>query len=376
MVRGVVHEVLSEDLNRNGIPDALERARHPNQFLTPAQIAARTASAQSAAKVVVWIMALSMVGAFAGVYFLVRNTASSARTEPVYTAPAGLTVTPPAIPTSVDDMFAGELHSMAFDGSGHVFFALGTTLVRAKTATLEIEWTQPIVKSGFHVDYTVLVLSERIAVGTDGAVSFYSIVDGKPTGSYVLANRGFNHFCSVDNTLVVSAQATATVRIDALTAQKSAAKVNCVAEHDMGCEKGEACTWRPRQFKDHKCYVNLRVGDRDYVPCDTDNGTGDKELVALDSKGRVTWASKLEGGSRPDYMTKIDNAIIVHNSKLLEGFNATDGTKLWRKTVAGAVATSPDRSRLLVGDGTTMIALRPADGSEIGRLGPLPAAHP
>ncbi|HPH66882.1 MAG TPA: hypothetical protein PLF40_14095, partial [Kofleriaceae bacterium] len=206
MVRGVVHEVLREDLNRNGIPDALERGRHlpvhPNQFLTPAQIAARTAAAQRAAKVIVGVMALTMIGGAAGVFLLVRNTASSARTEPVYTAPAGLAVTPPAIPTTVDDLFAGKLHSMAFDGSGHVFFALSTRLVRAKTATLEIEWTQPIVKSGFHINYTVLVLSERIAVGSDDAASFYSIVDGKPTGSYVLANRGFYHFCSVDNTLV------------------------------------------------------------------------------------------------------------------------------------------------------------------------------
>ncbi len=379
MVRGVVHDVLREDRNGNGIPDALERGRHlpvhPSQFLTPAQIAARTAAAQRTAKVIVGIIALTMIAGAAGVFFMVRNTVSSARIEPVYSAPPQPVAVTPA-PAVADDIFAGELHSLAFDGSGHVFFALGTTLVRAKTATLEIEWTQPIVKLGFHIDYTVLVLSERIAVGTDNAVSFYSIVDGKPSGSYVLANRGFNHFCSVDNTLVVTAQGTATLRIDALTAQKSATKVNCVAERDMRCEKGEACTWRPRQFKDHKCYLNLRVGDRDYVPCDTDNGTGDKELVALDPKGRVIWTSKLEGGSRPDYMTKIDNAVIVHHSTNVEAFNATDGAQLWHKTVKGAVATSPDRSRLLVGDGTTMVALRPADGSEIGRLGPLPAANP
>ncbi|HPH70249.1 MAG TPA: PQQ-binding-like beta-propeller repeat protein, partial [Kofleriaceae bacterium] len=102
----------------------------------------------------------------------------------------------------------------------------------------------------------------------------------------------------------------------------------------------------------------------------------DKELVALDTKGGVTWTSKLDGGSRPDYMTKIDNTIIVHHNAMVEAFNATDGAKLWQKKVAGAIAMSPDRSRLLVGDGTTMLALRPSDGSEIGRLEPLPAVQP
>ncbi|MBP9089240.1 MAG: PQQ-binding-like beta-propeller repeat protein [Kofleriaceae bacterium] len=370
MMRGVVHDVLNEDLNRNGMPDVLERRVTPRTNRN----GAATGPGRSALIIVLALAIGTTVAGAAIAFLVVRNapgdstsTSESTTTEPSPTR--GISPLPAIAPLPARE--TAELHSLAFDGSGHVFAALGNMLLRADTATLKIDWNQPIKTPGFYNNHHVLVLAERIAIANDGALAFYSIVDGTLTGSYKITKTGFPRFCGVDNTVVVSNLGGTTLRVDALTARKSDTKVSCKSPPDVLCQKGEVCSWRRRVFADHTCVLNLRSGDRDFAPCDTDNGTGDKELVALNLKGKVLWTSKLSGGSRPAYMTVLGDTVLVHNASLLEAFDRATGARRWQKTIAGdGFAVTPDLSKILVGNGQTLVALAPADGHEIATLGP------
>ena len=370
MMRGVVHEVLTEDLNRNGIPDALERRsappRNPN--------VATAAPGRGAMIVVLAVTFGTMIAGAAIAFLMVRSPSDAALSVPPRTAERVMSPPPPIDPIPPTDN--AEVRGLAFDGSGHVFAAVGNMLLRADATTLKIDWNQPIKTPGFYNNHHVLVLAERIAVANDGALAFHSIVDGTLTGSYQITRSGFPRFCGFENTVVVSNLGNTTLRVDALTARKSESKATCKSPPDVLCQKGEACSWRRRTFADHTCYLNLRSGEQDFAPCDTDNGTGDKELVALNLKGKVLWTRKLNGGSRPAYMTVIGEIVLVHNRNLLEAFDRTTGAPRWQKTTAGeGIALTPDQSKLLVGNGRTLVALNPADGHEIGTLGPwLPAA--
>ena len=375
MMRGVVQDVLNEDLNHNGIPDALERRVAP-----PMNRNVAGTVPNNAGRIVAISLLLSLVGIGAMVAVLITRKPgpTSQSSAPTYKQLMEQVKTPP---TPINPLAAGdsaELRSLAFDGSGHVFAAVGNMLLRADTATLKIDWNQPIKTQGFHSNHNVLVLAERIAVANDGALAFYSIVDGTLTGSYQITRAGFPRFCGVDNTVVVGNLGNTTLRVDALTARKSDSKATCKTPPNVLCQKGEQCSWRRRTLKDHTCDLNLRSGEQDFAPCDTDNGTGDKELVALNLKGKIVWSSKLKAGSRPTYMTVIGDIVLVHNRNLLEAFDRTTGAPRWQKVTAGeALAVTPDGSKILAGNGQTLVSLDPANGNEIAKLGPwLPAAKP
>ncbi len=371
MMRGVVHDVLNEDLNRNGIPDALERRVAPPMNRSAAAPAAAFKSGHIVAiALLIGITALGGIVSFLITRGPVAESPSSAPTAERVMSPP-----PPINPIPLPE--SAELHSLAFDGSGHVFAALGNTLLRADTVTLKLDWNQPIQATAYGSQHVIMLLPERIAVASAGMLTFYSIVDGALTGSYKIANAGFPYFCSVDNIVVVTELGSKTVRVDALTARKSETKVSCKASRDLDCQKkAEVCSWRRRTFADHTCYLNLRSGDQDFVPCDTDNGTGDKALVAFNRKSKILWSSKLHGGSRPTYMTVVGDIVLVHNRNLLEAFDRTTGAPRWQKVTAGdALAVTPDGSRILAGNGQTLVAVDPTDGHEIAKLGPwLPAA--
>ena len=366
MIRGVVHDVLNEDLNRNGIPDTLERRDTPPlNRLAAAPVAG---AFRSASLLILLLAAGTLIAGGAGAYFL---TVTPQATAPrLVSRPATVTSPLPLI-SRMQLPETSALRGIAFDGSGHVFAALGNKLLRADAATLTIDWNQTIKTPGFYDNHNVLVLADRIAVANDGGLAFYTIDDGTLTGSYQISRSGFPHFCSFDNTVVVRNLGNTTVRVDALNARNSDKKISCKSPTEMLCQKSEVCSWRPRDFKDHTCVLNLRSGDREFVPCDTDNGTGDKELVAFNLKGKMLWTSKLNGGSRPAYMTVVGETLIVHNRNLLEAFDRTTGAPRWQKTTAGeACALTPDGSRILVGNGQTLVAVDPANGQETAKLGP------
>ena len=372
MMRGVVHDVLNEDLNRNGIPDALERRVAP-----PMPNLVTTAPRRTLGYLILGVSLAITLSAGAVAFLVMRAPDELASLSAPTSAPTSAgSITPPRVIAPLQASDNTVLHSLGFDGSGHVFAALGNMVLRADATTLKIDWNQPIKTAGFGNEHHVLVLAERIAVANDGELAFYSIVDGTPTGSYKIAMGGFPRFCGVDNTVIVTGLGSPTLRVDALTARKIAGKATCKSPPDPLCHGNELCSRKPRAFNDRTCMLNLRSGEQDFAPCNTDNGTGDNELVAFNRKGTVLWTSKLKGGSRPSYMTAVGETVLVRNRGLLEAFDRTTGVARWQKTIAGeGIAMTADRSRILVGNGQTLVALDPTDGSEIAKLGPwLPAA--
>jgi outer membrane protein assembly factor BamB len=268
----------------------------------------------------------------------------------------------------------GELHSIAFDGSGHLFATLGSKVLRADSATLKVEWAQTVTTQ-VSIKPLLLLLPDRVAVASDGVLTFYSVIDGTLTGSYKISNAGFPNFCSVDNIVVVTMLGSKPLRVDALTARKSDSNVTCKLPPDILCQKGEVCSSQRRRFTDHSCVVNLRSGNQDFAPCDTDNGTGDSELVAFDLKRKILWSTKLNGDSHPTFMTVIGETVLVQNHTMVEAFDRAAGKPRWQKPSAGSIGLTPDLSKVLIGDGQTLVALDPVDGHEIGKLGPWPVAQ-
>jgi hypothetical protein len=366
-MRQVVREVVNEDLNHNGIPDALERSVHPQQHLANAlsPAPARTTG------IILGCMASVVLAAGLGAFLIARSPA------PRYVPPTRLVDIPvpsvvPPIPLKIPDPPIGSPQAYWMDKE-YIYTANQDWLIKADRSTLAVLWKSR--RSEGSEATLVRLVGDRVFVGAAKQAEFYAADSGKQTGTYQFRDASFppNAACVVGNQILIDTSFQPRLRLDATTAKKTSGKGNCslASWRYISCPFGQTCTQTTRTTNDMRCSATLAAKGVNYWLCETDDGSAKRRAIVALSGSKTLWTSESTDSlaGEAGFMGIVDGTLVVGTQSTIEGFDPSSGKQIWRNP--GATFRSivhSDASNLFYADDKTFNLVAAKTGKTIAKL--------
>jgi outer membrane protein assembly factor BamB len=265
----------------------------------------------------------------------------------------------------------GVPDTLALGPDASLYLVSGSTLVKADRKTHWPLWKAPVqVGFGRGSVGSLVTQAGHVAFAGPAGIFFFDAATGAPTGQYLFAHQGFQvSACAVGSTQVlVQTVFDGWLRFDARTAKPTTGTGSCTANREMHCDEGQRCSFAHGRLADMECrYLLMREGHQ-VTFCEVD---GTKEHLVVDHVGgKVVWKSLRAKGAatNPAYASVIEGVLVVGESGVLEGFEATTGEHLWTRKYAGEdSAIVSDGHQLTLGFEGTVIVVDPKTGQETSR---------
>jgi hypothetical protein len=382
-LRQVVRDVVSEDLNRNGIPDVMEQRNLPQQQIAAQQVA-QVAHARRRAMLFVYVG----VGSLLSIAFVVpmligqrRASKSSPREVPA----KSLTSSKAEAPAKIKDYGETTAVLLVDDATPHLFAVVGKQsapfaepqLLRIDAQSLLPQWSVPLEVRASHEVKWIRVVAEQLMVSLDSAAVFYNAKTGALIGrfSYLESGFGANGICVVGNDVILDMSFSKRLRLDSTTAKKSSATGWCKpqdVEHRRNPD-GQITRNINVSDGDMQCRQELSAGNERYRICKVDDGSNRSAVVALgndNGKGKTTtkrWTSFV--AQDPRYMGVVGNVVVVVFNDTLQGFDSETGKSLWTRDGQQYNSNIVTRmTTLYFGDKTTLVKVDALTGKTLATL--------
>ncbi len=308
----------------------------------------------------------------AGSLFLTRRMAVPppvAQTPPAVVAPV-----PPDSPLPPSNA-SGVLLGLSTDGPGFIVATSTTMLTRVDAKTLAAVWSVPVGNEmgwSEHETYT-LNTGTRLALATSKGAFFHDDATGALAAKYLWRSETKPRGACVPgkDQLLVSMPFDGVVRIDATSGQKAQSGASCPLERaELHCGSENECGSRTYKTSELECGKYLKVAKDTFMPCEADDGTRRRFLVAMGPNNKERWrVVRSADAYNVDYMDVVADVLIAADTQSVDGYSPATGEHLWshprqgeKGTILGGV------SHIVFGFEDTLIAIGATDGKETARL--------
>jgi hypothetical protein len=364
-IRQVVREVVTEDLNHNGIPDALEKPVSSRPVVEASQVSARV----WALSIGVGVMIMSGVAGF-----MLFSGGQSRGTMPREI------ISPPVTPKRVVDNSQplpeappelGVPHAYWMDKS-FIYLASDNWIAKVARPSLQLIWK---TRRNPGKPYLVRLVADRVFVTSSGAAEFYLAESGVETGTYRYRDSSFppDAACPVGNHLLISTSFQPQLRLDALTAKKISGKGSCSLNwwRYISCPAGQQCSQRAARRSDLLCHGNLHAQGKDYQVCETDDGSAARSAVIARSGNKSLWTTYLESplSGEVGFIGIVDGVLVVGSQSTIQALALDTGQPTWSQPGANyrSIVQSDDKL-LYFSDAKTFNVVEAASGRVFATL--------
>lgn len=312
--------------------------------------------------------------------FLFRSAAPppTLRASSVVVPPAPPALTP-VDPLSVTGAIAagrpGALVGLVTDGPGFLVAASATTLTKVDARTLATVWSVPLKTEMGWAEHEIYALNTgtRLAIVTSKGAFFHDDTSGVPSAKFLWRSETMPRgACAPGNDQVLASMPfDGIVRIDATTGRKADVGGSCSPTRaDVRCGPESECGRRTHKTSELECSLYLTVAKDTIMPCEADDGTRRRMLIALGPDKKERWrVLRAADAFTVDYMDVVADVVIIADTKMVDGYARSNGEHLWSHERQGQKATIlGGLTHVVFGFDDTLIAVGAADGKETARL--------
>ncbi|AKU95442.1 hypothetical protein AKJ09_02106 [Labilithrix luteola] len=361
-VRQAVRDVLYEDRNWGGIPDAFQRPPGPAQ---PPYVSARRAPGVPPGAIVIITAAAVVLSLFVTAVLLIGGRPKRT-TQPIQVPPP--TVSPTLAKSQPIVETWGQLSAITVDEQGNVIASIGPKLVKADGRSLTQIWAVARPENSGRNLFTTK--GDWISVATDNDISFFDAKTGVASGTFRFKNGGIlEGSCAVGKSdVIVYVLGDGTMRFNANTAKKSTGADTCKLQEEFRCGPGQTCGWERWTKGDLDCRYVLRAGNDVYRVCEADDGTKQTLIVRFDAQGKSKWRAPAEVRN---FMGVVDGVLIASTdgARNVSAFELDTGKPKWVNKLKYQSPVVADQTRIYYGYESTLVVANSA-GQEIARLAP------
>ncbi len=362
-------ELLSE-LSAN-IQSVAAAVTHESPNVAPPTAVVAKPPGKSQTGTLVALSTVVVVAAVTGWFFLFKRTAAPVAPAPIAVV-APVPVEPPSPPsTSLPSVLLG----LSTDGPGFLIKTTTTALTKVDAKTLAAVWSVPIESEmgwSEHETYT-LNTGTRLALATSKGAFFFDDASGALGAKYLWRSETMPRGACVPgkDQLLVSMPFDGVVRIDATSGQKAQSGPSCPLERaDVHCGGENECGSHNYKTNELDCGKYLKVAKDTFMPCEADDGTRRRFLVAMGPNNKERWrVVRSADAYNVDYMDVVADVLIAADTQSVDGYNPATGEHLWshprqgeRGTILGGL------THVVFGFEDTLIAIGATDGKETARL--------
>lgn len=343
----------------------------------PAPVVAPRTGGGAAPLVVAAALGVVLLGGVGAASFLRTSPKASPRVVPSVSTGVSVRDVPSvplelAAPSAPVRQDPGDVTVLALDGAGFLAAASRSTLLKVDAKTLKVVWSTSIQEPSSSSEKALLVpAGDRLVLLTSKGAFFHDDATGRLLATYLWKRSDFmpeGACIAGKHQLVVSRPFEGITRFDLASGNKVTSGPSCqIDEGPNYCGVGEECGWATFKTNDLECSVYIRAGKDKIMPCDTDDGTRRKLLVAVGPDNKVRWQTVRTESGRPDFLDVSSEVVLIADHDL-EAYSVATGQLLWHKERPyGGAIVGGEHSVILATD-RTLVALNAADGAEIAHL--------